>query len=270
MIIAPSHITLLAFSDKDKGPFFNEFGYKLIFYEIGVPNPVQKNKFLHRQYRSHSISYFRPEVGLPIEIIRYDKHRIGNGSFLKPVFSLSQKEFFGNYRRESRLQDVWSDVYQFNPLFYCSSQYKTPIYISANNNFRGGVECIIIPTRKITRAMEFWKNGLHFKVCSEGITPKRRSWALLKFEALRGFQSLSIILAESQRTRTLPMLDDDGFSCLSFISTDLDHDVQELSKFGIKDACENFQLVINKKKLKICIVRGSNEELVEFIEIVRL
>ena len=64
-------------------------------------------------------------------------------------------------------------------------------------------------------------------------------------------------------------LDDAGFPCVAFISTDLEADAKKLHGEETQYITDDFKFKVNNKKMKICFVIGPSGEIIELIEMVR-
>ena len=117
---------------------------------------------------------------------------------------------------------------------------------------------IIIRTDSIERSKDFYsKLGFKFKNTNDAIFSS----------ILSGNKKLKLTL-EQQNIEQNFKIDDAGFNCIGFITTNVEKDVANLKQFDCKIS-EIQELKVNSKLMKICFVQRANCEIVELIEIGR-
>ena len=94
-----------------------------------------------------------------------------------------------------------------------------------------------------------------------------KGWLQLAFQAPVPAWRLEVILVESEAARPPAFLDDPGFPCLALISSSLARDQDTAGEMGARESSEEFFLEVGEKVLKILMLRGPDQELLELIEI---
>lgn len=121
--------------------------------------------------------------------------------------------------------------------------------------YHGG-EILNVLCHDIERSGIFWR-GLGFK----------QTQHVLRFSARFPHWELSVALMKDRKSESPPYLDSRGFSCVALISTSLEKDVGMSLDYGGHSPSAPFKLHVNDHDLRIALLRGPSDEIVEFIQI---
>jgi len=267
MIVGPSHLTLTSSNIVRDGSTLESSGYREIFSDIGLPNHPNKSRFLRSGTDRHSIEYFKPPQGLPIELIQYQNELGDHRSPVQVVAELPLtvgRQIHDSTGLEEILQTAFGcesidklELADFNAFMWHSRD--------VSNSYGSGIQTIIIPVVNIDAACVFWTHGFGFREVNRGTT-ENRAWSRLQFTGPLRSWMLGLVLWECAYEPFA--LDDTGFTCVAFISTSLKNDVQKLLACGGKDHSGQFELCVNGRSLLIDIVVGPGGEYIELLELV--
>lgn len=119
------------------------------------------------------------------------------------------------------------------------------------------IQSITIETQDLKKSEAFWM-GLGFKSCE-----REKTSSYLKFEGPFSQWNLSLKIIEDKNKKKIPSkIDLKGFSCLALLSTQV---ISDRKIFPLSS--ELFEMNINHRKLKLCLLEGPDGECVELIEI---
>lgn len=117
---------------------------------------------------------------------------------------------------------------------------------------------VVLSSSDVVAEKEFFTSALSFKNESEA----------LKLSA--PFPRWSCLLELRSSAQKLKCkLDSEGYTCLSFISTDMSADLKKVSQAGAQDILEPFEVSVNQKKLLVSLFRTPSNAICEFIHIAR-
>jgi hypothetical protein len=117
-----------------------------------------------------------------------------------------------------------------------------------------------VPEDKINKEIQFWIEYLKFKEIDAQtykFTSVFPQWSCeLKFEVA------GVVKNESK-------LDDNGYTCLAFITNNINNDLKNIKGYGIGHMTTVFNLTVNKQDLSIALFRTPAGLICEFIQIIR-
>ncbi len=118
-----------------------------------------------------------------------------------------------------------------------------------------------VPCRDLPASISFWTEGLGFRKESEGPGEAR-----LRMPAPLPAWQLDVRLEAAAAPPATPFLDDDGAACLALLSNRLEEDMSRALQCGGRSGAR-FAARVNGQDLRIGLLRGPSDELVELIEI---
>lgn len=271
MIMGIDHIALSCENVIQGADFLRQVGYRAKFIQEQVPNPAAKKDLLRSYEPFHSIAYCQAEGSVAIELTAHSRLRRGTPSpyqvllnrfpdhsdfckdELPPGVESAWRASMGCIRPRSA---TWSP---FQAQFWCDTKPE-----DASSKF---VRALMFPVSNLSASERFWVQGLGCQCIKRGETETGNAWVRVGFRAPVPAWCLDLVLVEMKFARERPLIDDAGFPCLALISRRLASDKEQALKLGAREVCDQFNLEVGSRVLNILILRGPDDELVEFIEI---
>ncbi|MEI7752744.1 MAG: hypothetical protein WCJ71_11740, partial [Candidatus Omnitrophota bacterium] len=125
---------------------------------------------------------------------------------------------------------------------------------------------VALPVAQLSKSSVFWQAGLGFRQTATGYLQTGEQWESYIFPSPVKRWMLDFVLIEAPKSKERTMLDAPGFRCLALITTDLVADLKKLAGVGGVEISEPFGLLMNQKMLRIALLRGPSDEIVELIE----
>lgn len=271
MIIGVDHIALSAANiHKAVGVLIN-WGYKPRFIDTGSVNDPAKGPYLNARGELHDIAYCQPlSRGVPVEITSHSGGFNGEyDSAYKVIFSgenpgidhdnMSEEdiescaaisEAFAGAARPIRLQAFDTDAYYLNET-------------REGQGDRVAVKAVLSYGPDIEASVAFWGNFGFTKKSSAG-----ERWELLEFKNQAFGWGFNLLIAKPRRKISGDnySIDNAGFNCLAFLTSNIRAEKERLKKTGI-ETTDIFSFKAGGRLLRICLCRGNNGEPVELIEI---
>lgn len=271
MIIGVDHIALSAGDIHKAVRVLSNWGYKPRFIDTGLINDPIKDSYLNAREELHDIAYCQPlSRGTPIELTVHSGRFIGkDDSAYKVIFSgenpgsdrdnISKEdiencdiisEVFGKAAEPIRLREFDTDAY------YLNEEREGPdnrVTVTAALSYGSDIE----------ESVDFWGNF--------GFTKKssvRERWELLEFKNQALGWGFNLLIAKSQHkvNKDRHRIDNAGFNCLAFLTSNICAEKERLKKKRI-ETTDIFSFKAGGRLLRICLCRGNNDEPVELIEI---
>ena len=240
------------------------------FIHEGLANTLTKKPFLSEYKPLHSVAYCQRKEGISLEITKHaaalkeapswyqvlmDRPPAGTAPYRGPL-PCSPQIWKNTVGYEDAQAAVWKS-------------FQAQIWYSVSGNagpsFSPSVRAVLVPVRHLAASAAFWTEGLgcHFlkRGCETG-----GSWIHLAWRSPVPQWFLEIILSETDVEMGTSYLDRAGFPCLAFLTNDLSRDRLRLIDCGAQDASEPSSHRINEKGLRLTIMRGPSQELIELIE----
>lgn len=251
MILKVSHVVLSSERFSENKLVLQQLGYTQIFTENNIINsPVKKPLFTHFNER-HDVGYFTADKNVSIELLnwRTGNHCSSNFRFLFDALPPDSVRFKST---NTLSKEVWmeGDLNSFNlPISYLNTTEGTCQFNK-----------VMIQTNHIPKSIDFWKY-FRFMVISQS-----SSFALLELVPIvPRTKRFHLYLVRTENINTTPCLDNEGISCISFLSNSIEREKELLYQKGLS-TFDVGKLSINNKILNILFVRGPAGELVEIID----
>lgn len=247
-----------------------QVGYGAKFIQEKVPNPAAKRHLLRSYEPFHSIAYCQAEGSVSLELTahstllggtpspyqvllnRFPDHSDFWKGELPPCWESAWRTSMGCIRPRSA---TWSP---FQAQFWCDTKTN-----DVSSKF---VRALLLPVSDLSAAERFWVQGLGCQRIKRGETETGNTWVRVAFRAPVPAWCLDLVLVEMEFARPLPLIDDAGFPCLALISRRLASDKEAVLDLGAREVCDEFNLEVGGRVLNILIMRGPDNELIEFIE----
>jgi hypothetical protein len=259
MILGVDHVALTA-SDIDADVTeLQRAGYSAKFVEKNLPNSREKVSLLRRYTPRHAIAYCRRDKTVAIELVQHDNSLTAGSQGYQVVMGEGAP---GTVVASGPEAGIWRGALGV-------SATETRRWESFNTEFTAapldiGIRGVLVWVRNLTKAEPFWMKGLGFRTQDRG-----QGWVRLTLPSPVPAWALTVVLAEDSKPRPLPLLDDAGFSCLALLTNRIEADMAEAEQAGATDITELFEMTTGGKLLRIGLLRGTDGELVELIEMKR-
>ena len=270
MILGIDHLAISTDKVEDSARRLSAAGYETSFVETDLLNAKAKEPFLRRFHPRHAIALCRHPSGIAIEWTDHQSQTANVG----PYQVLTDQELpLPTYSRTDEDDAFpWIDSWKSTPLTNGTASNdlattSTAVVTATKVTAPRGIAAVGIEVADLERSLRFWQIGLQCRLIERGTTDTACSWAKLTFRALRPTWSLEVVLVESTPiARSLPMLDDQGATCLALLSTDCESDAVRAGSASGGSTSQTFTLTVAEKPLRIALVRGPDGEIVEIIQ----
>jgi hypothetical protein len=126
---------------------------------------------------------------------------------------------------------------------------------------------LLLLTRRFDQALSFWTAGIGCRIISQGNNSSGERWVHFRCGTPLFTWSTRLILAEYAGELETPCLDDLGFGCLAFVSTDVQKDGDRLLEAEAAERSGCFQLEVNHKTLRVELFRSPDRQIIELVEV---
>lgn len=272
MIFGVSHITLSC-TDIDTGAgILRSAGFNVDFLDRHVPNFSGKAGFLEEYNKDHSLALCTGGGGAAVELVQ---HRVAASSTYSPmavVFEGTVTEALKTRAFEliaTSYLNLLEDIFDRRP---GTGMWKD---LSAFYYFNGAdpdcplkVKAIVQPVTRLEEAERFWCGHLKAKVVKRGMTDGQ-GWIHLRFAAAVPQWSAEFILVEQESLAPYP-LDSTGFVCPVFLCNLLDKHVDDIQKEFDVRLSGTFDILVNRKLLRVQVLNLQFGGYIELIEILQV
>ena len=272
MILGVDHIALSCEDISDSVERLGRLGYTAKFVQMDVPNAPEKRGFLTAYRPLHSLAYCRNEQGISVELTQ---HSAPLHSGVSPYQVLLDGPCHGAMDvAEESASASWGSTWRAalgcrRPAMARWDALRTQLWYDARGgeSSSGSIRAVLVPVADVSVSQRFWTEGLGCRAVERGTDEDGRAWAHLAFRAPIRAWSLDLVLAASNYGRTEHYLDDSGFPCLAVISNRVTADKETAREMGAREVSDEFQLEVSNNLLKVVMLRGPGDELVEMIEL---
>jgi hypothetical protein len=260
-IIGIDHICISSNNISKDSKIFEKFGYKIDFYEKKVPIENEKKEFLKNNFKTHDFALLKLHNSVAIELIDHNK----NNENINQIFSI----LFNSKNVESN--DLKSQNVLLNKLKNIFNTNVLKLNINSTCNFfeysekENKINSIIIKINDIEKSKNFWCNLFGFV---ELKLPKNKTenYQILEFTSPIKNWNIKFILIEEKFKKKMKYLDDHGFTCISFLVTNIEDFLKKMNDFGLKTNSKPYETIVNGKKMRLIFLRGLENEIIELIE----
>jgi hypothetical protein len=267
MIVGIDHIALSCVDIVKASEELALSGFNIKFIEKDVPNFSGKNIFLERYEQTHSIAYCESENGINIELTQHGLTPGESSSLYNLLFSSVPHDSLKKVTPDHELGEYWIRSGLFRPpLQSLWPAFGTNIWHSESSDSEPfSIKGLLVPVSKLSESEALWTRGLNFKVLNRGSIESGKRYIALKYGSPLKTWTLNVLLVESEVFAY--QLDSRGFSCLAFLSSNLERDLEKLTSLGATENTGIFFIDVNGRTLKVVVLRGPNKELIELIEL---
>lgn len=240
MIVGLDHIAIGAESLNFAQETLAVCGYHCVFEQRHLENRCEKFRFLHAESLTHDIAIFHASTArhLPIEVTVHTKLHVVQAPLLISHWRCPQAHI-------SRLR-----------------QLAGPGSVITPADSDPGLQGVSIASVDINYSMAFWTGAIGMRavngqpqMLAHASPVPRWNWQLQVMPAACG--------------TAFTMLDDSGPNAIALLSTDIASDCNLAMNAGATDLTPPFTLTVNKKPLKLALLRSPEGLMIELIEIQR-
>lgn len=239
---------------------FADAGMEIAFHERNVAVAAFKAPVMRRLSPIHHMLLVRPKMGMLFEVIDHCTAPSDQNGPFQVLFSTPSSSAAAT--PSSPVSMAVSQAFDVDAMPGYVPGSDIGCLAVAYNDAPKGVLGVVLSRGDLEAALSFWVDGVGFK---ETRRDPENNWSLLKFTSPMPSWSHSLLLvrdgdnAENQ-------LDDNGWTCLSMLTTNMDDSRQRVLDSGGKIVTEIYEVPADGKMLKLCFARGLTGELIELLD----
>ena len=273
MILGVDHIALSCEDVVHGVKLLGEVGYRAKFVQEGVSNHPAKRHLLTSYDPLHSVAYCQAGHSVSVELTQHSSPLRGAVSPYQVLLNGIPSNTIPFIRElPPSWEGAWRNALECNqPVAVQWCPFHAQFWYDAQHNkpSSGFVRAVLVPVTELSVSERFWVKGLGCRVVTRGVTKDGHRWARVAFRTPLPAWSLDVVLAEDDRGDAPPCLDDAGFTCLAVITNRMTEDQDIVMEMGGRDASEKFSLEVGGNLLRIVVLRGPDNELIELIKLQR-
>lgn len=137
-----------------------------------------------------------------------------------------------------------------------------PCVLAVSADDAPGVAGVILSRADVDAAVSFWTDGVGFRETARDADGK---WVKLTFTSPMPSWSHSMLLVQDGDNQE-NQLDDQGWTCLSMLTTDMDAACNKVIGAGGTVVTDVYEVPADGKMLRLCFARGRTGELIELLD----
>ena len=271
MIVGVDHIALSCADLDTAVNRLSTWGFNARFAAHGIRNDPSKRPFLQQYDRTHDIAYCCAPQGVSIELTQHAAELRPEVSRYQVLFSEMPPDVVDF---QESLPVEWADAMRgegsLSPVPGFSEALCAQLWYQQQPTSRGvHVRGVVLPVTDLDLAERFWVQGLG-AMRAEQSSGSPQTWRKVRFARPVPAWSLDLLLVAAPGYHyTSGFLDVAGFPCLALLTNRLDEDLERACDSGGHSPSEAFAIEVDGNLLKVVLLRGSSDELVELIEVHR-
>jgi hypothetical protein len=274
VIIGVDHIAISGADQTRDAASLEMLGFRRRFAQPGIPNPPQKMPFLGHYRPNHDIALFDAAEGVAVELIIHGGPRqAGTNPGFVPLVELPSQILDALPAHRSCPADVSAaicEAYALKAVRWARIlALDAPIWGDGGASTSTSVKAVTRSVGDLCASAAFFCDLLGLKLAAQGSARGAKQWVRLDSQSPVARWRLSVLLcAASDTGEAAPMrLDQSGYPCLAFLSTDIVADAEKLAAHTRGRRSDVFDLVVDQKLLSILLAEGPSNELIEFIQV---
>lgn len=245
MIIGISHITYTCWDISQSIEKFKRRGFELKFIEKSMKSDENKNIFLSQKSFFHDIALMTYIDGIALELVSYNRRPDGCAGSIFPIYRNS----------------IWSGQ-------LITKKNKCGLMHEIQNN------SILIMVDNYRESLNFWTNVVGYKIIEETVVSynvgtKKRLVKLLRPSPI-GRLTSCLFLCESSGKNSNAFLDSPGSTCVSYITSDIKKDYDNLILYGKCVGTGIFSVTVNENDFFVSIVSCPGGMYIELLQLKRV
>lgn len=270
MILGVDHLALSTIDLEQDCLHLEVAGVRPKFLQRAIPNSPLKREFLAAYEPLHSIAFCPAKAGVAIELTQHGERLISGRSPLQVYMNQPPPGSRQAEPSDPGLPFIWRAALGCDSPELCVwTGLKAAFWVDRNlpvSPFTG-VRAVLVPVVDLSRASRFWQSGLGCRQEAQSQVDGTLRWGRFAFRSPVPAWSLTLILAECEQPNLVPFLDTNGFPCLALLSSNLERDCERVCQAGAIGMSQPFCVSINNKRLRVVILRGPDQELIELIQV---
>jgi catechol 2,3-dioxygenase-like lactoylglutathione lyase family enzyme len=252
MIIEIDHIALASVELDKEIEFFEGLGYTLKFRVNGLPNLVIKKRLMHAFVDQQNLAFMYSPQNISIELVGHG-HALPGASSLLPYMSGTEVQTMpsGAMPYDTNMPEK-INIRELGSL-------RTFIIFDESASKAFTFYRCLQQVRDIEAATAFWKLFGFSIIESDAGRRRLRFMSPMKKEMVLDLQEVTDQIRPA-------FLDDEGFNCLAFISSNVERECSRFRAAGYH-VTDTEEIMVNGKSLKVAFVRGPDGQLAEIITI---
>lgn len=267
MIMGVSHITLSCEDIETDSRWLVNSQSRIKFMHPDLDNHPAKRVFLQEYKAKQGMAFCQMPRGPAIELTQHSI-ALGYGDSPYQVFwSSPPKNIKPDIQGSPTYEKIWQESIKCKkPRRSLWMPFRAQIWFDeekgdATESF---IQAVLLPVREFDPAMNFWCKGLGFRLAEEG-----DGWKRLSFNSIMESWKLDLILTNCYPLTARPLMDVEGFPCLSMLCTEIERVGSKVLECNSKSSSGEFEINVNNKMVKVALFQGPDDEIVELIEFKR-
>lgn len=261
-IIGIDHICISSKNILEDSKKFKQFGYNIDFFEKKIPIENEKKEFLKNKLKIHNFALLKLQNSVSIELIDHDKNNDITTEIFSILFNSKNRDAQNSLNSENLLLKKLKDIFNSNELKLNLNTVCNFFELPEKEN---KINSVIIKTNNLQKSSKFWCRLFGF-IELNLIKKNIEDYKILEFTSPIKNWSIRFILIKEKFQKKMKYLDDKGFTCVSFLVTDIEDFLEKFNDFGLKTDSKPYETIINGKKMRLIFLRGLENEIIELIE----
>lgn len=264
-IIGLDHICASSDNLKEISKIDDLLGYKILFMKNNIPINEEKNDILYGNILSHDALFLTNSKSISIELIEHHPKTAENIGQYNVIYESNR--FPSNNcilveqdKRAKYLSSIFNE--QISKFF----DKKTHLsFFFKNSKINLGLTTIIFETKNLENSIKFWTKIFNFKILE---IPEATSCKLLELHSPINSWNVKLLLIENpDAIMEETFLNVKGWTCLSFIVKKIDSFLSKIDDSDFSFIGKSYELNIGGKNLKLVFLRGTEQQLIELVEV---
>jgi len=262
-ILGVDHIVTSCKNIKIVPEKFNDSEYSIMFIEYGLHSTEEKKPYLKKFTVNHDAIFLKSKNALAIEAIDHNSEPLKS---IGPYKVLLKNKLFLEEKnpKNNTITNIVEKAFEFPVNLERISEFNLSYY-NHNEKLYDGLSAVIIECENLSKCTNFWENAIGFKIVKN--VNEKISWCLMEFSGIVPSMTIKLLLIETKTRKEKSFLDFSGWTCLSFIVTDINSSLKKVKKFGANDIGKPYAMKIGGNNIMLSFFRGPEGELVEFLEL---
>ena len=262
-ILGVDHIVTSCKNIKIVPEKFNDSEYTTMFIEYGLQSTEEKKPYLKNFTVNHDAIFLKSKNALAIEAIDHNSEPLKS---IGPYKVLLKNKLFLEEKnpKNNTITNIVEKAFEFPVNLERISEFNLSYY-NHNEKLYDGLSAVIIECENLSKCTNFWENAIGFKIVKN--VNEKISWCLMEFSGIVSSMTIKLLLIETKTRKEKSFLDFSGWTCLSFIVTDINSSLKKVKKFGANDIGKPYAMKIGGNNIMLSFFRGPEGELVEFLEL---
>lgn len=263
MILGVDHLALSCLDLQAGATVLEGLGYDLKFTSAEVSNPQEKRRFLAQYRATHGIAFAQRSGSVALELTAHGLSHAGIQGPFQPCMEQAPPGLVP-VSPQPHLQGVWKEAFGLEAVLGWWPDFDSLVWYRHEASPSGGLQSVLLLTPSLEASADFYMDGLRCIERRRGVSPL--PWRRLAFSSPLPTWSLDLLLVEVPDGAVETHLDAPGFPCLALLTNRLPEDLEQARQAGGHDISDTFELQPHERRLKIALLRGPANEIIELIQ----